>query len=530
MRYYFYIFPEERTERTGQWCRGEILRLEVNPKDEKVLVYRGTEPVGAVGTIAETGPVRTISAPLFKRMMEQTRVAGAVGKILSEKTVADRCKGRQTCYLAEAFFLPNRSEAGETESRCYEVGGPVAAYPAMLGLLDRLQRKTEEAEPIGLFVEENTENGILQCRDPETGELCGRLEQADEELRNLVTEGKRAEAEVVSAVLKENRFEISVSGIRPAKASFYPDIDETVARGVAQAPELEEKVAFMLENRVPDTVVRAVLRQMPRDPDPGVPVPGQRYGQKSGSNLADALGYLVLGKLLRLVGEKGSGKNTLAETCAWLLNRPLCRIQGSSELDKLDLLGSLVLKNGETVFEPSEMMETLLKGGIVVIDEANIVRPDVLALMHSLTDSARSISLPMAGFQKIDPHAGIIYTLNEDYTGTGEMNAATIDRGPSLIIRQESDLYELLKRVVPGAGEESIRLCVAVSDAIRKAVQESGMLSRDSITVRGYIDALESAAYIPLGRALVQNVANKAQSESERTAIEGIISSFCDLS
>ena len=53
------------------------------------------------------------------------------------------------------------------------------------------------------------------------------------------------------------------------------------------------------------------------------------------------------------------------------------------------------------------------------------------------------------------------------------------------------------------------------------------MLSPESVTIRGFIDTLECAKFIPIKRGLLQNVAYKAQSEAERQAIEGIIFSLC---
>ena len=173
------------------------------------------------------------------------------------------------------------------------------------------------------------------------------------------------------------------------------------------------------------------------------------------------------------------------------------------------------------------MLQTLQNDGIVVIDEANTIRPDVMVLLHSLTDSARSVNIPGYGMVRMGPHACLIYTLNEDYIGTSEMNAATIDRGPRLIIEQETNMGKLLKKACPDAPDNLIDTCVSIAKEMRKAVRESGTLAPENLTVRGYIDALAVSQYIPLKRALIQNVANKAQSIVERNAMETIISSFC---
>ena len=88
---------------------------------------------------------------------------------------------------------------------------------------------------------------------------------------------------------------------------------------------------------------------------------------------------------------------------------------------------------------------------------------------------------------------------------------------------QEEGLADLLKRAVPDAPENKVAACVRVSDAIRKSVAESdGALTPSAITVRGYIDALK-VRFIPLHRALIQNVANKLNDAAERAAVALII-------
>lgn len=525
MKYYFAVM-EESTEQTT-WQTGDIIAMDAGTEKGQVLVEDSTGRTGFVPQNVHAETCTLISSALLSRMLMEEKVAGAVGKILSRETFYTKGNKKKEGYLAEAFFIPNRAATPETEVASYTAGGLVAAYPAILSLLDRVTSEKEGEEPIKILLVKDSENNKILCTDPETGEVYGEITEPDQKLHEFLSEKMEAEAVVCSADPGENRFTVEISGLASGISFFYPEIDAAVKRCVAQAPELEEKVRFLIKSSIAPKIIRKILNQMSPVDQRGITKPKRLYEQKDGTNLSDALSYLLLGKLLRLVGEKGSGKNTLVETCAWILNRPLCRIQGSGELDKMDLLGSLVLKENDTVYEPSEMLQTLMEGGIAVVDEANIVRPDVLALMHSLTDSARSINLPMVGLKTIHPHAGIVYTMNEDYMGTSEMNAATIDRGPTLFIKQEEDLYGLLKRMVPKANEEDLNLCVAVSNAIRKAVEESGTLTRESITLRGYIDALESAEWIPLSRALVQNVANKAQSESERMTIESIIQSFC---
>jgi len=432
-------------------------------------------------------------------------------------------------YEAELFVVPKRENKTQkaNEAIRYNVGGSAVQNPKKADLLGKLQALKNNGKPVNtsvMILRTGTEYRIVRLEQPVAGASAGIIKDPDEILSNLIPEGGTYPATVVE--LDKRDYVIEIAPETKDISQYYPLVDAAVARCAGQSKAVEEKVRTMLNARFDHDVIEAVLSQMPTlgHASKSVPNPATKYTQRNGCNLSDLTCYMLSGKMVRLVGEKGSGKNTLVETACWLLNRPLCRVQGSSELDKLDLLGSRTLVDGSTGFELSEFLQTLSNDGIVVVDEVNTVRPEVLTILHSLTDGARSIDVPGYGTVRMGPHACILYTMNEDYVGTGEMNAATIDRGPSMFIEQESNMEALLRQAVPDADDESISICCRVSDEIHKTIRSgSSSLSAEAITVRGYIDALQCIKFIPLRRALIQNVANKAQSATERATIEGII-------
>lgn len=111
--------------------------------------------------------------------------------------------------------------------------------------------------------------------------------------------------------------------------------------------------------------------------------------------------------------------------------------------------------------------------------------------------------------------------------GTGEMNAATVDRGPVIEVKQEANMAQLLAYAVPTAKPEDINVCCKVAEAIQKSVREDSTLTPDAVTIRGYIDALECVDEIPLKRGLLHNVAYKLPEGPESTAVEQIIRANC---
>lgn len=304
---------------------------------------------------------------------------------------------------------------------------------------------------------------------------------------------------------------------------FDSDIDAAIARGAGQEPEIQAKVKFLDSAKVTPEVIQMLLRNMRAKVDmERIPAKPERPYKSKTDNLNDALAFTIRSKPLRFIGDKGSGKNTLIETVCWLMNQPMLRVQGSSELDKMDILGAPQLEEGSTTFQLSSVMEALRDGTTVIIDEANLVRPEVLGILHSATDTARSILVPGYGLVQLHPNSQIIYTMNEGYTGTGDMNEATVDRCPTFELEPEVNMSDILA----GFPKDKVEIAQKVSDNIRKSVEE-GTLNSDAITIRGYIDALEISDILPLKRALVKCVAGKVQEKSARDAIIGIIGLYC---
>lgn len=509
---------------------GSVIDLAVSASDPSgVEGYIDGKKVGDVSNDPNliSGKTVTSAKRIRDSVITHPQCAAAKGLILSYNV---RRQGGKDLHLyeVELYVIPKREKKKKTNGDAlqYRIGGGSAQNPQKANLLGELQQLVNDGKQLDipvLLMRIGNEYKVVRLTEPVAGAAAGQVREPDNILPSIIPDGSTYPAKVVK--LQGREYVIEISPESKNMDEYYPIIDEAVSRCAGQSKEIEAKVQTMLDSGFDRNVIEAVVSQMPSLglARKGVPRPKTTYIQKIGYNLSDLTCYMLAGKRVRLVGEKGGGKNTLIETACWLLNRPLCRVQGSAELDKLDLLGSRTLKDGSTGYELSEFLQTLKNDGVAVIDEANTVPPELMAILHSLTDGARAIDVPGYGTLRMGPHACIVYTMNENYVGTGEMNPGTLDRGPSMIIEQESDMKTLLRHSVPDASDQDIDACCKVSDEIRNATKNSnGNLSPDAITVRGYIDAL-SVSYIPLRRALIHNVANKAQSESERMTIEQII-------
>lgn len=448
-------------------------------------------------------------------------------------------------FYADLFFVQeHKKKAGAADATVtFYVGGLTAkngGKPALTTELTKAQQAGTPAE-IELLVLDKGEKGLplyRLFRPTDKNQPVGELVFKDENdvAKKPLEKWFKTHAELSvkttgDVFAKKSPDGTDLNGIGYSVVAEFKDvnidtfndaIDEAVRNAAGQDRDLREKVSYLIGEGVAKEVIELLLKQM--NPACLANLPEKPLRPYSGNSdiLADSLAFSILGEHIRLIGDKGSGKNTLIQTICWLRNQPMIRIQGNIQMDKLDLLGCPQLRDGQTTFELSDVMKALRDGKTVVIDEANLIRPDVLGLLHSATDEARSVLVPGYGLVRLAPSAQVVYTMNEGYQGTQDMNEATIDRTPTFELGQEMTLKTLLA----GYDKQHIKFCQKISDEIRKGVQE-GRLSGDAVTIRGYISACERAKYVPLKRALMYCVANKVQDSAQRFAIAGIISNVC---
>ena len=167
-----------------------------------------------------------------------------------------------------------------------------------------------------------------------------------------------------------------------------------------------------------------------------------------------------------LIGQRGTGKSTMAETVASLLNLPVRKIFGGIDLNAEALLGSKTLTPMEGIdfttearlrvaakkagldpeplfeklrgaqlrieFEPGLLLKAVLDGEMIVIDEVNMLNPEVTSLLHGLLDWQKVLAVPGYGQVKAHPSFRLIACMNPGYAGTKSLNEAFQDRFRSI--------------------------------------------------------------------------------------------------
>ena len=98
-----------------------------------------------------------------------------------------------------------------------------------------------------------------------------------------------------------------------------------------------------------------------------------------------------------LKGPTGCGKTRFVRHMAHRLGRPLITVACQEDLSAADLTGRYLLEGGSTVWADGPLTRAVRSGAILYLDEVVEARPDVLTLLHPLTDDRRILPLERTG-------------------------------------------------------------------------------------------------------------------------------------
>lgn len=320
--------------------------------------------------------------------------------------------------------------------------------------------------------------------------------------------------------VKTGKRPLTLSELKEEKSSFIPMERLDRIEKYLEARGLSKKQIMK---------VMQTYKEYPAEIQARIPEPTVQFADSFGG-VKKTIVYLNKGKHLRLIGEKGTGKNLLTTTLAWIYQRPLYELSMNAQTDKLDLLGSKTIDStvveGKEVtkigFQKEALVEALEVGGFLNLDEVNTADPAVLVLLHSIVDDRGSIEVPSYGRVQADDNFGIILTMNVDYVGTTQLNEATRDRFTPILFPNNESIANLLKARVPSAKAEDIKLADRIYKDMMKLVQNNN-LSMDCITIRGFIDALEVIEDLGIEEAMIDSVANRIEEKEYRLTVTQLI-------
>ena len=238
-----------------------------------------------------------------------------------------------------------------------------------------------------------------------------------------------------------------------------------------------------------------------------------------------AIAALLKGENILLTGPKATGKNILAETLAYIFNRPAYNVSFHVNTSSAELIGTDTFEDNQVKLRRGSIYQCAQYGGFGILDEINMAKNDAVSVLHATLDHRRSIDVP--GYHKIDLHpaARFIGTMNYGYAGTKELNEALVSR--FLVIDMPSQTAETLgfiirtsyPQVKPEAVEQFVGLFL---DLQLKA--DNSEISTKALDLRGLLAALGTiqTGLRPL-QAVRMGVTNKTFDIFEKEIVDDVV-------
>ncbi len=221
-------------------------------------------------------------------------------------------------------------------------------------------------------------------------------------------------------------------------------------------------------------------------PQEHVPAVEQGYLFNRSVTLALLAGFVHDRRVL-VSGMHGTGKSTHVEQVAARLGWPCLRVNLDGHISRLDLVGrdAVVLRDGQQVteFQEGVVPWALQRPVVLVLDEYDAGRPDVMFVLQRLLERAGKLTL-MDQSRVLTPHpqfrlmatANTVGLGNSNglYAGAQRLNQAQMDRWDIVVALDHlpaADEVAIVRSRVPGfeddAGGRQLAAMVAVAELTR---------------------------------------------------------------
>jgi midasin (ATPase involved in ribosome maturation) len=250
--------------------------------------------------------------------------------------------------------------------------------------------------------------------------------------------------------------------------------------------------------------------------------PAQGYLEKIAYGVANNLPVL-------LIGETGVGKTLSVRYLAWKTNNGLRRVNlnGATTVD--EFLGKLLINEQGTYWVNGVLVDAMLSGDWILLDEINACLPEIAFSLHSLLDDDRMVVLMEYDGRIVRPHPNfrVFASMNPSeearYGGTKMLNEALLDRFP-MVIRMdylvEADEVEAVIAQSGNADRETVRRMVRVARDVREAVHNEKVFG--SFSTRRVIDWARMATLFDVRESAGYTVLSKL-SKYDAEVVEDII-------
>ena len=217
-----------------------------------------------------------------------------------------------------------------------------------------------------------------------------------------------------------------------------------------------------------------------------------------------------------LIGETGVGKTLAVRYLAWKTCNGLRRVNlnGATTVD--EFLGKLLINEQGTYWVNGVLVDAMLAGDWILLDEINACLPEIAFALHSLLDDDRMVVLMEYDGRIVRPHPNfrLFASMNPSeearYGGTKTLNEALLDRFP-VVIRmdylEEADEIEAVLMQSGSTDKELITRMVRVARDVRDAIHNERLFGSfstrrliDWARMSTQFDVRESARYTVLSK------------------------------
>ncbi len=176
------------------------------------------------------------------------------------------------------------------------------------------------------------------------------------------------------------------------------------------------------------------------------------------------------GRGAALFGPAGTGKTSAIHALAHEHGASLITTQAFRGFSIDDLVGSIGLKDGATIFTPGPLAQALACDGWLLIEEANAAHPATLSKLNTLIDdSGDSCRLPDGSALQPGPGFRVFLCYNPGYAGMQEPNASLTDRLSPIYVDYLPPDQEAQILANRGHDPDTCKAAVALGQALRAA-------------------------------------------------------------
>ena len=230
---------------------------------------------------------------------------------------------------------------------------------------------------------------------------------------------------------------------------------------------------------------------------------------------------------LLLIGESGVGKSKLIHYLAQETNTPLLNACGHNEVTVENLLGTMTVVNGSTVWKDGILPEAMRRGYWMLLDEINSVDPGVTKVINELLDN-RKITITIAGEPRlVKAHRDFrfVCTMNPPdspiYKGIETMSFEFMDRFETVVhldYLSSATETQLIMELTGFSDEVAARKIVQFANTIRQAMQQAEIFA--TVTTRSLISFCRKAQSFDIRTAAEASILQKMSTADREKATD----------